>query len=717
MYNNGAEAHEQSRRQIQDLSNSKYYDAIINGPVNMQRRLDCSADFKLFCETYGSAAFTLGWAPCHLEGIKKLEEAFQTSACYSLAFPRGFGKSTLCHWALLWGALCGHVEYAIYVGATAQASATRLSSIKTTLRFNEELYEDFPEIIGPIRFCEGEARKAGGQKFLKQPTEIRWGSDRLHFPTLQGFDAAWYNEVPYNFGSVLDFASLEGNIRGRAIELPSGKVLRPQVAVVDDPQTRESAASPAQVLKREHILKGDIGYLGGPDRPCGVVVPCTVVYEDDLAHRLLDHELNPEFRGSRFAMLPDMPGTGLSEEEETEIMKMWEIDYDEKRRFDLINGTDFSGEFYKENQEKMDNGAKASWPERFSPLSNETSAVQAAMNLFLTDQMSFMCEAQNEPMPLEDRDQIPLTVDDILARGINLPQHKCPTKTEFLTSFIDISRNVLWYATVAWEKDTFKGHIVDYGVWPDQGKHYVTLATAKKTIPDLYKAQEYSVALTRAIDDCVGYILNCCYETEAGAVLYPERIGIDSGWGEESQTVYQYCRRSSQGRLLVSTKGHGSTPARRPLVDPEKKREPNTSLIGQWKFSRNRVGSNLLTYDVNLWKSKVNSLLRLPIESTSGLTLFNAKHRGRSINHRMFAEQMTSERPMWIEGGGRRIETWKNQPGRDNHLLDCVVGASMLAHVCGCKMQTTGTVLSAVGGNTSKVTKAKRRRRRFTQGD
>ena len=668
---------------------------------------------------YGEEAFTLEWSPYHLEAIEKIEEVIRESACYSLAMPRGSGKSTLCHWAMIWGLLCGHVEYAIYVGATSGASTTRLNSIKTTLRFNQALMDDFPEIIGPIRFCQGEARKAGGQKWKAESTEIRWGSDKLLLPTLQGFveDSTWYSKVPYNFGGVLDFASLEGNIRGRSIELPSGKILRPQAAIVDDPQTRESAASPAQVIKREHILKGDIGYLGGPERPCGVAVPCTVVYEDDLAHRLLDHELNPEFRGTRSSMLPKFPGAGEEDEVEAEIMKMWEIDYEEKRRYDLLNGTSHATKYYEANREMMDKGAVASWPQRFSEIAGEVSAVQAAMNLYLADEMSFMCEAQNEPMPLEDREQAPLTTDDILARGINLKRFIAPTECEFLTSFIDISRNVLWYTTIAWNKETYKGHIVNYGVWPDQGKHYVTLATAKKTIPDLYPSDEYSVALTRAIDECVNFLQSCCYTTESGLEIYHERIGIDSGWGEESQTVYQYCRRSKQGRLLISTKGFGSTPARRPLVDPEKKREPNTSLVGQWKFTRNSVGSNLLQYDTNLWKSKVDSLLRLPVESSNGLTLFNAKEKGRKVNHRMLSEQLTAEKPMMIEGGGRRIETWKNGVHRDNHLFDCVVGATMLANVAGCKMQVKSATIAATSKSKSKTNRTKRKRKRFVQGD
>jgi len=121
----------------------------------------------------------------------------------------------------------------------------------------------------------------------------------------------------------------------------------------------------------------------------------------------------------------------------------------------------------------------------------------------------------------------------------------------------------------------------------------------------------------------------------------------------------------------------------------------------------------LLSYDTNLWKSKVNTQFRLPTTSATGFTKFNAKTNGRTPNHRMFDEQIIAETAMTVEGGGRRIETWKCPPGKDNHFLDCVVGCSVLSHVLGGKMQFTAATLASVGGNKSK--KQRRKRRRFKE--
>ena len=689
--NNNASHHER-RRASQDIMESRYRQNLLDGPVNPQRRREATDSFRAFCESYGGDAFSLGWSPAHLECIEKIERSTLNSGSFALALPRGSGKSTLCHWALVWSLLCGHCEYSIYVAATASGSTTRLASLKTTLRFNDLLLEDFPEVIAPIRFTENEARKAAGQRFCEEKTDIRWGSDKLIFATLHNYQnlCPWIDEYPSNFGAIMDFASLESGLRGKSVERPDGRIVRPQLAVVDDPSTRESAASPAQNKKRYDILMGDIGYLGSPERPCGILVPCTIIYEDDLAHQLMCHEKAPQFKGVCYGMLDRMPWEDMSEEQSERVSVLWEQDYAELRRHDLLEGTNHANEFYLSNRDEMDGNSVAGWEERKNI--DEHSAIQHAMNLYLKDQHAFFCEAMNKPIPLQQSDKVPLKPDDIYARGINISKGTAIAESDFCTAFIDVSRNVLWWSVVCFNRSSFRAHVLDYGVFPEQNKPYVTLAGAKKTIPDRYKGDEYSVALTKALDELCCWLLAKNIVNEAGDPVSIERIGIDSGWGTEATTVYNFCRRSSHKHLLVATKGFGSSPLKRPLVDPEKKREPRSSLDGQWKFTKNRAGTNLLIYDTNKWKTQVDNALRLPASATSALTIYNGKLNGRTPNHIMFAEQMTAEKSAILEGGGRKIEAWTVPPHRDNHLFDCVVGSFMLANVLGAKIQSTKNI-------------------------
>ncbi|MDB4442330.1 phage terminase large subunit family protein [bacterium] len=712
-YDTGAAQNEKRRRSTQDLASWKHYKRIVTRPEKLDRRLEAADSFQFFCEQYGSEAFGLAWSPAHLEVIEKIESSTLNSGSFALALPRGSGKSTLCHWAMIWALLNGHVEYALYVAADKGASSARLSSIKTTLRFNELLAEDYPEIILPIQWTGGEARKAGGQRFHETTTEIRFGSDKLIFPTLHEFEnyAPWYKEVNPNFTGILDFASMESGLRGKAVERPDGRVIRPQLCVVDDPQTRESAASPAQVKKRLDILQGDIGFLGSPERPCGVLVPTTIVYEDDLSDQLMNHEKNPTFKGVRFGALDHMPWEEAdTPDSEKKITDFWENEYREMRRFDLLDGTDHANTLYEANR-WADGNTTALWEERKNK--DEVSAIQNCMNLYLKDSAAFFAEFMNQPSPLETGMKPRLKPEDIIARQLEVPRNVVPAGMDFITVFADISMKCLWYSVVAFEKDTFRAHVLNAGVWPDQNKSYVNLGGVKKTIHARNPNLDYSAALIEGLNDFVNEILAVEYKDEGGRDIPVEAIGIDSGWGQEHDTVLQFSKRHIHSRMLYAMKGWGSTPLKKPLVDPEKKPDVPASLVGQWKMLPNRYGCTSIISDTNLWKSRVDNALRTPVSSRSALTVYGGRENGRLPNIQMFAEQMTSEEGILVEGGGRSIEQWKPvHVGRDNHLFDSTVGCFILANIRGAEIQTDVTSLKLQAAQNKKTKK----RRRYVQG-
>ena len=709
-YDTGAGRKNEQRRSAQDLYNWKDYSKLVSKPAKFDRRLEAADSFKFFCEAYGKEAFRLAWSPAHLECIEKIEDATLRNASFALALPRGSGKSTLCHWAMLWSLLNGHVEYALYTAADKGASNSRLASLKTTLRFNEELAADYPEIIQPIRWTNGEARKAGGQRFHDATTEIRWGSDKIIFPTLENYieHAPWYKDVKPNFTAILDFASMESGLRGKAVERPDGRVVRPQLCVVDDPQTRESAASPAQVKKRMDILAGDISYLGSPERPCGVLVPTTIVYEDDLSDQLMNHEKMPQYKGVRYGALDRMPWEETdTPEEEQKITDFWENEYRELRRFDLLDGTDFANKLYEDNR-WADGKTTALWEERKNK--DEISAIQNCMNLYLKDSEAFFAEFMNQPVPLQTGLKPKLKPDDIIARQIDVERNVVPAGFDFITVFADVSMKCLWFSVVAFQKETFKAHVLNAGVWPNQNKTYVNLHGVKKTIHDRNPHLEYSAALIEGLNDFVNETLAIDYKDEAGNSVDVALIGIDCGWGQEHETVLQFCRRHVHRRMLFAMKGWGSSPLKKPLVDPEKKPDAPASLVGQWKKSPNQYGANLIISDTNLWKTRVDGACRVLPTSRSALTVYGGRENGRLPNIQMFAEQMTAEEGILVEGGGRSIEQWKvAHVGRDNHLFDSTVGCYVLANINGAEVQT-----DIASQKLQQAKRKKKKRRRYT---
>jgi len=49
----------------------------------------------------------------------------------------------------------------------------------------------------------------------------------------------------------------------------------------------------------------------------------------------------------------------------------------------------------------------------------------------------------------------------------------------------------------------------------------------------------------------------------------------------------------------------------------------------------------------------------------------------------MLLDHLTAEHPITVEAKGRVADQWRLMPGRDNHLLDCLVMASVAASVSG----------------------------------
>src|SRR5262249_3527758 len=109
-------------------------------------------------------------------------------------------------------------------------------------------------------------------------------------------------------GSVVSASGLTGDgIRGSLLTLPTGDSLRPDLVLLDDPQTAESARSPAQNAMREQLIAADVLGMAGPGRTISAVMPATVIAPGDMVDCLLDRQKHPLWRGERTRMLRSMP--------------------------------------------------------------------------------------------------------------------------------------------------------------------------------------------------------------------------------------------------------------------------------------------------------------------------------------------------------------------------------------------------------------------------
>ena len=616
-----------------------------------RRRSDAEKSFRLFCESYLSATFCLEWSQDHLETIAAVEAAVLRGELLAFAMPRGSGKTSLVEAASLWAILCGHREFVTIIGSDEGHASTMLESIKVECETNDLLLADFPEAIFPITALERIHQRAKGQLYKGKPTHIAWTADEVQFPTIPGSKAS---------GGIIRVAGITGRIRGMtAKRAGDGRKVRPSLVLIDDPQTDDSARSPAQTAAREAVLKGAILGLAGPGVRISGLATVTVIHRDDLADRLLDRQRHPAWHGRRMKLVYRWP----------ESTSLWDT-YAELRRRGQRDGagTMAADEFYAANQEAMDAGAVVAWPARKH--ADELTALQHAWNLRIDrGEGAFAAEFQNEPLEDASRSDAVARED---VKPIGVPRWTVPRGLDTLTAFVDVQQDLLYWSVVAWGSQ-LRGHVVAYGAYPDQGRSYFTLRDARKTLANAH-GSNVEAAILAGLEAVAASLLDRDFVREDDdAAMRVGQLFVDANWAQTAGVVRDFARRSRWGPRVLPTHGRFVGASGQTISD---KRPDAGERIGpNWRTSTIGKQRHVL-YDTNWWKSFVAARLKLPLGDPQGLTV----HAGE---HDMIAEQYAAEVPTRVESKMRIVDEWRLTPGRDNHLWDCLVGSAVAASFVG----------------------------------
>jgi hypothetical protein len=663
-------------------------------PGDLETRAECERDFKRFCEVYFPNAFNLAWSDDHIRAISRMEEVILGGGLFALAMPRGAGKTTLSIRAAIWALLYGHRRFVCLVASTEHYAQLLLKPIKTELTFNERLARDFRQVCYPLARLENNGRKCIGQLFDGEQTRIEWGKDHLTFPTMPD----WACDGPNVSGSAVSVAGLTGALRGQSHTLATGEVIRPEVVILDDPQTRESAMSRTQSENRAAIIKGDVLGMAGPGRDIAAIMPCTVIRDGDMTSEMLDRGKNPEWSGQRTKMVYAFPVAEALWDQYHQIR-------DESLRADR-DGSEAT-EFYAAHRAEMDEGARVAWPERFKPKA-EISAIQHAMNLLHLDRHAFFAEYQNEPIPEDEARPDLLAADAIAAKVNRIPRGVVPIECTRLTAFIDVHQDVLYYAVVGWD-DHFGGSVVDYGTYPDQKRAYFALRDATNTLGKATKAAGVEGRIYAGLGALADAILAREWARDDGLATRVERCLVDAGWGNQSDVVYKFCRESAHAAALVPSHGRGIGASQRPMTEYAAK--PGERVGFHWYMpleSRGKRSIRKVIFDANFWKSFVHARLAVAPGDKGGLSLFGPKPSA----HRLYADHLTAEYPVAIQrvGSSRVVDEWKPVVGRpDNHWLDCTVGCAVAASMGGSALPEAEAVGARAGRVSFRDLQKKRR--------
>jgi len=647
-----------------------------------ERKAACERKFRLFCESYFRDTFHLMWSDDHLKVIAKIEQAVLHGGLFAMAMPRGSGKSTLAETACLWAMLYGHREFVALISSTETAALEMLDSIKTELEVNELLLEDFPEVVFPIQCLGGISNRCSGQLYRGQRTRISWTANEIVLPTIKGSSAS---------GAIIRVAGITGRIRGMKFKRPSNaKPVRPSLVIIDDPQTSESANSLEQTRKRVRVLAGDVLGLAGPGQKISGIMPCTVIRQSDMADQILNSATHPEWNGERTKMIYKFP----SDE------KLWE-QYSEIRADSLREHGDLrdATAFYEAHRNEMDEGAEIAWKARFNH--DELSAVQHAMNLKFQDELAFWGEYQNEPMPENLSEDKIMSADEIARKTNGMKRGEIPVGCNFVTMFIDVQKELLYWLIAAWEED-FTGYVIDYGTYPEQFRKYFHLKDAHPTLQDATPGAGLEGCIYGGLEKVCEAYLKKEWLRDDGAMMKIERCLVDANWGQSTDVVYQFCRQNAHAAVLLPSHGRYIGASSKPFW--EYRRQPGDRIGHNWMIPnvRGKRAIRHALFDTNYWKSFIHARFALAMGDKGNLSLFGSN----PLTHQLISEQFTSEFRVKTEGRGRKVDEWRLRPeASDNHWFDGIIGCAVAASMLGARLPSTGESDKFTGNRGTEVSK------------
>jgi len=650
--------------QVAARSRENYAAAAEIGPipdvVNPARKESCRLDLYRFLQTYFPNSTGLyPFSEDHRRVIKRIETCILHGGRFVNAVFRGFAKTTTSENASIWAALYGHRRCVLLIGISKHASAENLESIKSELAENDLLFEDFPEVCHPIRELDGKPQRCKSQTCGGEHTKIRWRADGIILPTVAGSAAS---------GAVI-FTKPFSKARGAKFKI-DGKGQRPDFAIIDDPQDEDSAATSGRVKKNLAHLKKGIAQSAGHGKSIAIVVNATVIAKNDLVEKLL---ADRAWQGERVSMVKQWANAHDS---------FWMTRYKEERqRYDPSDPDDQkraekrATDLYVANRAEADAGCIVSWEHCYDHEA-EVSAIQHAYNALIDYGMEvFASEYQNDPIDESKKTAI-LTTEIVTAKTNRIDRGTLPRESTHLTLYCDVHDAILYWAALAtWGE--FNGHIVDYGTWPKQPKHYFDQASPPITLSDLYPAAAGKAAILAGLADLETELLvKRRWLREDGAEIAPGKLLVDRGY--EADAVMSYCLRSEHKAIYFPAKGFYIKPTTTWASYFASKKDGETGF--HWRIPPPENGVRYVLIDGDHWKEFIARALSLAKGSPGAWTICGTPD---DLDLPLLADHLCAENRDLQQLGDSRKWHYTNPPGRDNHWWDCLVGCAVGASLLG----------------------------------
>jgi len=631
--------------------------------------------------------FTYSFTNQQRRMIKAIRDAITFGGDQALAASRGEGKTTLAERLVLKCTLSGELNYTVLFASTAGMADNLLDSIKTAIIDNERLAADYPEVCYPVRSLEGAPQKANTQRvngerfdngefYEMAETRFSWCGQEVILPTVPGSPSS---------GAIIATRGLDSAVRGLK---KRGK--RPKLAIIDDPDTEDTARSEEQSKKLETRIDRAIGGLGGQQRGIGRVMLTTLQSRLSVSYTFTDLASKPTWKGERFRYLVHPPHRPELWQEYIQLYLSEIQDKDDTGTIINPHGRR-SHAMYLANRASMDEGAIVANPNRFNgeilPDGSqvEVSSLQHYYNLIARlGPDAVAAEYDNDP-PEETGPVASGISAALIQRQLSgLPMARIPDGCTVLTQGVDVGKWLLHWVVRAWKPDG-TGYVIDYGRQDVGG--------ALKYKSDLGLDKAIRNAVMRRIDE----FRNATYAFADGSQIASAHhlTLVDAGY--RTDAVYAACASSGLGVYPVMGFGK-SLGCVKPSFTNAKHRTAVVIPGDNWKLAKNgniwlceAYADHWKAWEHDRWMTSTDKpgCLSMWGEHDEDRTRMSPDERSHTSYAHHICAEVEVEEP--FKGGLRR--RWK-PVSKENHWLDASYYSDVAASIKGIRL--TGPVTAKI---------------------
>jgi len=631
-------------------------------PEIMERRLYYANDFvKMHADVYPESTGVKPFGTVQVKSINFSQHIFRYGGRLLKLEPRGYAKTTRLTNEALYAVLAGLQTYIVLVCSNLDKAKEIIDSIKTELMNNEQLLELFPGPMACFRHLDNNAQKARYQSYGGAQTFIKFDAGTIRFPVIDGEISSG------RFIEVRPLSNLKGLNHKIKAGPDVGKVVRPTLYVIDDPQTHDEAKSQKDVAGIISKIKRDALRGGSHSKRASAIMCITPVTHGDVAFYFRNVEHSWDI--VEYKMLEKHPET--RERWLTEYAKIY-LNYDRTILGDRTRAALAARKFVEDNYEDLHKGAEVTWDWAYGweeEPQTEISPVQHAYNIILDDgweDFEYECQCNTEYGLYDEGETIHAKAETIITRINSLPRRRVVQSTSKIVHHIDVNQDFLTYTTIA-SADNFHPFLIDYGTHPHQPGVF-SKRNVRLSLRAMYpETQDYREAIYLGLKDLLLTLAHRPYIREDGREIYTSVIGVDAKF-EEVYTL-SAIRDSKLTSLVLPCWGMGIGPDDDLIHE---KNYPDGSRIyhnAVEKPVKDR-SMDFFNYDTNFFKTEVHKAFNQTPGLRGSLTMHEPEFTDQ---HKVIGDHCNTEIPVKKKGirTNRTRIVWEEKAHQvDNEYLD-----------------------------------------------